>query len=53
MIEVLGEEEKLDENNAPFIKKEDFKHYFDTQSHKVKCEAELTSDDNLDKASED
>ena len=42
---MLEEEKQLDKDNSPFIKKKFFKEVFDKYNHKLKCEAELTSDD--------
>lgn len=58
MIEVLEEEEDLSKNaqgdtDTPFIEKKYFKEVFDKYKSVLKCEVELTSDDNLDKIVED
>jgi hypothetical protein len=37
----------IEKNDSPFINKKYFKEVFDKYNHKLKCEAELTSDDNL------
>jgi hypothetical protein len=48
LIEVLEEEKKIEpEEETPIINKKFFKEVFDKYNHKLKCEAELTSDDNL------
>jgi hypothetical protein len=45
---VLEEEKKIEpEEETPIIKRKFFKEVFDKYNHKLKCEAELTSDDNL------
>lgn len=47
LIEVLEEEKIIEAEDTPFIKKKFFKEVFDKYNHKLKCEAELTSDDNI------
>ena len=47
LIDVLEEEKSIKvEEETPVINKKYFKEVFDKYNHKLKCEAELTSDDN-------
>lgn len=48
LIEVLEEEKKIEAvEETPVINKRYFQEVFDKYNHKLKCEAELTSDDNF------
>jgi hypothetical protein len=48
LIEVLEEEKQIEKDEeTPIINKKFFKEVFEKYNHKLKCEAELTSDDNL------
>ena len=58
MIEVLESEPNLSHNaqfgtNTPVIKKKYFQEVFDKYNKVLKCDADLASDDNAGKASEE
>lgn len=48
LIEVIEEEKhKEQQDSTPFINKKFFTEVFEKFNHKLACEAELTSDDNM------